>query len=1561
MALEKRSFLGNWIAALLCALLWLVMPAATAQTVSNTASASWNSGGRDFTALSNTVAFAVEANPARLETFVPVSAAGVPLSFAASQCGGAAVALPGGPSAAVTPASGLKPGEALYIRLTDPLANRNPAAIDSVVAILTTPRGDREEVTVFETAPDSGIFAGAVPTGAVPLRPLAGDCRLSVRTGDTIAIGFTQSGAILPDVSGAISILADPYGILFDSEDGTPVSGVRISMVDAQTGAPARVFADDGVTPYPSTMITGEPVTDGGGNIYAMSPGEYRFPLAPLGSYKLIVEPPGPYTAPSTRTVAQLAGLTRPDGGPLRLVDASFGGTVTLVDTTAIRVDVPLDAPVHTATIAKSVSRAQAVPGDVVFYTVTVRNNDTLHARRELKVLDLPSRWLRLRPDSVRIDGVRPAAGDVTIAADGSQLRVVLDRIAAGASRRITYAVTIRPDAPPGEALNRAEVTDITGNTSATSAVVRIRRDAVSSTVTLIGRVVSGGCTIAEEPRGIAGVRVLLEDGSFAITDKDGRYHFEGLIPGTHVVQVQEPTLPEGGHFVDCNRSTRSAGSAISRFVTGQGGMLAVADFHADLPEGVHAAVREERPVAADPAAAGAETDWLGMGDGPIEWLFPQVDHNPRAPAVRVVIRHKPGQKVELRNDGKPVDPLSFDGSRVSPAGTHAISIWRGIPIEGEVARLAAIVRNADGSVAAELQRDVHFVSAAAQVRLLPEESRLTADGATRPVIAVKVLDRNGRPVHKGISGQFTVNSPYESAQVLDAMQSRVLAGLNKAAPEWTVTGDDGMAYIELAPTMVSGAVRLEFSFADKDVQRRQTVEGWMVPGAQKWTLVGLAEGSVGARSVADNMERTGNFDSDLGDDARIAFYAKGRILGRYLLTMAYDSGKQRDEHVLLGAIDPNTYYTVFADGADRRFDAASRNKLYVRIESATFYALFGDFETGFDQTQLMRYQRTTTGVKAEARLGQFHAQGFAANVATSHRRDEIQGGGISGPYRLSSRAILANSEQVQIEVRDRLRSEVIVERRQLSRFIDYDIDLLAGTITFKQPVLSRDPDFNPQFIVIDYEVDSLAGGHLNGGVRADWTTADGKVRIGGSFVSDRGENERTNMAGLDLKAKLGEGTELRAEVAASRNAGATNTAWLIEAEHHDGQFDVLAYLRSADRDFGVGQMNGAERGRRKVGVDARYSLSDSWSVTGSGWYDDSLGDASHRRALQLRSDYRSGNTDARLAISNLDDTLRDGTRAASTLLEAGVTQRLFDSRLELDASTSFALGRTGSIDLPKRHRLAARYALTSNVKVIGSYEIAEGDAVSARMGQVGLEASPWRGAKLVSGLGQQDFGEQGRRAFAAFGLSQTLEVTKRLTVDVSVDSSKTLGKFDASRITNLDHPVSSGGFLGEAGTLTEDFAAVTLGGTYRAGRWSATVRGELRNGQYEDRRGVTFGAIRQIGEGSMVGAGFSWTRATTPGGAMTQVIDAAISAAHRPARSAFAFLTKLEYRADKVRGCRGGRGRPGWQNRLADRWRCGFAPPHWFVLRQLVTLWPQRQCDHRTARRSGAVCGHAL
>lgn len=1549
--LLKKNAMSAWknivwraAALLFAAPLAMTSVPAAAKTITNTAQARWTQGEATLTTDSNVVSFDVVTETTTISVLAPPNGRETYV-IDSGHCGTAAlpavkIDASSADPAAATSISSITVGQPVVFRLALPRAALDAGKIDTVRVVMTSASGDQETVSVTETAADSGVFFGAIPTSAIPPQPRSGDCRLSVSIGDKVTIEY--NGATGEAVTKtAVDVLADPFGLVFDSEDATPIDGAQVTLIDTATGQPARVFGDDGVTSWPSMVITGSQVTDGAGNVWQMPAGEYRFPLAALGTYRLVVVPPDPYTAPSALTPKNFAGLTRPDGGELVILPGSYGGPVTLSSIAPVRVDIPVDRPPVAVALAKVASRQVAQPGDAVFYSVTVRNTDGERAKRGVVLTDKPSASLRLRPGTIRLDGAKAPNGTVTIAPDGRTLTLAIGTIAPGATRTVTYAMTVRPTAAAGQALNRVEATDARGLTAVASAAVRIERDNLSSTMTVIGRVTLGDCSVPntrKAPRpGLGGVRIVLEDGSFAVTDADGRYHFEGLMPGTHVVEAQDVTLPKGGTFVDCARSTRSAGSAASRFVIGQGGSLVIADFAATVPAETLAAVAAASAAAApvadtDRSAAGGETDWNAQGDGPTEFLFPAADYNPRAPTTRIVIRHRKGQTVALRIDGKPVDKLAFDGAHSSPEG-YAVSVWRGLPLTGEDTRFDAEIREKDGALAQTLTRTVHFGATPARVELVPARSRLVADGSSRPVVAVRVLDRTGRPVHAGISGPVSLSAPYESAQALDAMQNRVLSGLDRTPPTWIVKGDDGIALIELAPTMVSGSLDLTFLFTDREVRRMQVLETWVIPGESKWTLVGLAEGAVGAKTIADHMHRTGRFDSDLGDRARVAFYAKGRIKGKYLTTIAYDSAKQRAEQRLLGGLDPKAYYTVFADGSDRRFDAASVNKLYVRIESAQVRAMYGDFATTFDHSQLGRYQRTMTGVKAEARLGALRTEGYAAKVATTHRRDQIPGGGISGSYQLSSRAIVPNSETVTIEVRDRFRSELVISSQVMTRFLDYDIDLLSGTITFKQPVLSRDPNLNPQTIVADYEIDTLSGGAWNAGLRSEWRNKSEKVRIGATAISDASATAgaavtRTNLGAVDAKVFIGGKTELRAEAAISRATGAgpagsgTKTAWMIEAERHDARLDVLAYIRSLDANFGVGQVSLGELGRRKIGVDTRYRLNPNWSLTASAWYDTSLIDGSHRNAVQLGTTWTNKGTEMRLGLSRYSESLGAGsgnvngpaTGGSTTLIEASTTKRLFDNKLELSAAGSLAIGRSDATSYQApRYRLGARYSITSDMRLISDYEIGNGGQGETRTLRGGIELAPWTGARIATVVGQQAtkgaaadltsaetvITEQGKRAFASYGLAQSLPLSKTVTIDASIDGNKVIGGRSA---------LSRGGGTATVGaststTIAEDFTAYTLGATWRAGKWSATTRGELRDGELSQRKGVTFGMIRQMGEGSVVGGAVSWASTREVTGTATEVGNAALSIAHRPSTSAFAFLAKVEYRSDVVRG----------------------------------------------------------
>jgi hypothetical protein len=1075
------------------------------------------------------------------------------------------------------------------------------------------------------------------------------------------------------------------------------------------------------------------------------------------------------------------------------------------------------------------------------------------------------------------------------------------------------------------QTLNRASATDDRGATSnVAEATVSIKRDQLGDRMTIIGRVTGGGCDVDPgKARGIGGVRVMLQDGSYAVTDADGLYHFEGIRPGLHVVQIDPSTLPLDSEAVDCARSAASAGSAISRFVEGRGGALKRADFRARsaapraAPE--RPAAAETRTTLSDPEAAGAGRDWLAGETPGIGWLFPAPDHNPRAKSVRAAIKHLPGQTVSLTINGKPVDALTFEGTRKSADGATVVSLWRGIGIREGANELAAEVKDTNGATLETLRRAVHYSITPMHAALVREKSVLVADGVTRPVVAVRLTDRDGRPVRHGLTGDFAVPAPYSPAIQVDAQQARQLAGLEKAPAVWKTEGDDGIAYIELEPTTASGTLTVDFRFRDDRVERKQTIETWLDPGERPWTVVGFAAGTLGYNTLDDRMEPIAETMDDLNADARLALYAKGRVRGKWLMTLSYDSDKEADDARFGGVIDPRAYYTVYADRNEMRHDAASVRKLYLRLERPQFYAMFGDFETGLSEPELTRYNRALNGGKAEYRGRNVAASAFVADTPYRYRRDEIQGNGLSGPYQLGARDILPNSERIAIETRDRLHSERVVETVVMTRHVDYDIDYLSGTIRFRSPITSRSSALDPQFIIAEYEVDGVGQRLLNAGGRVSYRSDDESLRVGATFIHDEDGSARTSLGGVDARYRPDIDTEIRAELAFSdaraaggSAAGETAKAWLVEAEHHGARADILAYIREREGGFGTGQLSGAENGTRKIGADARLRATRTLSITGSAWLEDYLESTARRRAARILAEYDNGVTAARAGLTHADDRLTGGGHNQSNIVQIGATQRLFDKRLELDAQTEFALGSDdASVDFPARHRLGARLGVTRAVNLVGSYEIAEGAALRARTARLGFDVAPWAGGRLLASANRQDIAEYGPRSFAAYGLSQSLQLGKRWSVDVSLDGNRTLGGIRADDVLNRQHPVASGGFLGGTDVLTEDFLAVSGGATYRAEHWTVTGRAEYRDGELTDRQGLTLGGIRQLGEGRALGALLTYAKAS--GGTAvptTEVIQFEVSWAHRPTESRLSWLNKSELRSDRLRN--GVAGQPG-------------------------------------------------
>ena len=371
---------------------------------------------------------------------------------------------------------------------------------------------------------------------------------------------------------------------------------------------------------------------------------------------------------------------------------------------------------------------------------------------------------------------------------------------------------------------------------------------------------------------------------------------------------------------------------------------------------------------------------------------------------------------------------------------------------------------------------------------------------------------------------------------------------------------------------------------------------------------------------------------------------------------------------MLRQAIDPNQFYTLYADATDPQFDAASTRKLYLRIEKAQFYALFGDYDTGLTVTELSRYSRTLNGIKSEYQGKTFAYNAFATMTAQAFVKDEIQGDGTSGLYRLSRRNIKVNSDKIRIEVRDRFHSEVIISTRTLTRYLDYDIDYALGTLFFREPIPARDAGFNPVFIVADYESADAADEKLSYGGRAAYKPLP-EVEVGVTGIHEGNVGARGDLIGTDVTYKPNEKTTLKGEYAASDRsvAGVDNEgkAWKVEALREDEKLAARAYARKQDPGFGLGQQSGSETGTRKIGGDARYRLSDSLQMDGQLYRQDTLTTGASREVAEGLVQWRRDALTTQGGLRYVHDEYGDGKEAESQQVLAGVSYELYDRRVK--------------------------------------------------------------------------------------------------------------------------------------------------------------------------------------------------------------------------------------------------------------------------------------------------------
>jgi hypothetical protein len=145
----------------------------------------------------------------------------------------------------------------------------------------------------------------------------------------------------------------------------------------------------------------------------------------------------------------------------------------------------------------------------------------------------------------------------------------------------LTYRLRVGVGATQGDGINRARARTAFGEESNEAQYrVNVEGGAFGIEACLVGKVFvdcNGNQVQDPEELGIPGVRMYFSDGTYLVSDSEGKYSFCGLKPRTQTLKVDRATLPRGARLV--TSSNRNALDPNSLFIEPMTGEMIRADF----------------------------------------------------------------------------------------------------------------------------------------------------------------------------------------------------------------------------------------------------------------------------------------------------------------------------------------------------------------------------------------------------------------------------------------------------------------------------------------------------------------------------------------------------------------------------------------------------------------------------------------------------------------------------------------------------------------------------------------------------------------------------------------------------------------------------------------------------------------------------------------------------------------------------------------------------------------------------------------------------------------------
>ena len=595
-------------------------------------------------------------------------------------------------------------------------------------------------------------------------------------------------------------------------------------------------------------------------------------------------------------------------------------------------------------------------------------------------------------------------------------------------------------------------------------------------------------------------------------------------------------------------------------------------------------------------------------------------------PSSTVVVQYPINGNVELRVNGKLVDPTLIGRVETNPQTGLITQTWYGVGLKmGE--NILSVRGTKNGQELPEVSYQLVVREAPTKLEIETLEPRVPADGRSTVTVRGQLLDKNGNRSNYNTNvtlntsaGEFIGNDANPDAT---GFQTKIVDGeftatLRTSTQAQTVRIQAKTSQLEAftqvqfdtalrSEPIINGVIDFRLGARGTDFYRpRRDFLPLDEDNSTKFNVTGsaFATGSVG------DWQFTGAFNSDraINEDE----FGRSRLFG----------GFQTSEQV----------YPVYGDSSTVEQTTPSIDSFYLRFERSSEklnvdpdYFMWGDFRTEEFSSPSQRFtstQRSLHGFKGNYTLGNLQLSAFFANNVDGFQRDTIAPDGTRGDYFLSRRLVSPGSENIFIELEELNRPGTVLGRQELRRGIDYQIDYDRGSLFFSSPILRTGLDDEGRIlvrrIVATYQFDGGEGGGANiygGRFRYFFDRQFGRESwLGGSFIQENQGLRDFQLYGADAFISLGENAHLIAEYATSHNNSermgeVSGSAYRFEIEGNISErVKGRAYLQSADTGFSNNATISFVPGQTRYGAQIQGAISPTTNLRFQYDHEDNFG-----------------------------------------------------------------------------------------------------------------------------------------------------------------------------------------------------------------------------------------------------------------------------------------------------------------------------------------------------------------